>query len=379
MGHYDSVLRGCPAALNQIRECLVAIRIAVGQFKELTDEKLRFAKQIGAVGIQMNAPLLPGETRWEEKDVRELVVKTEEAGLVFEAIENVPVHFYNKVMLGLSGRDEQIENYCYTIQSVGRAGVRVLGYNFMPNSVWRTNRYAEGRGGATCTQFDMSVVDNTPDEEGLRSFLPDSLGQKSAMPLIGRGREPISEERMWKNYTYFMNAVLPVAEEEGVTLALHPDDPPVPMIGGVARLFYHPQGFKRAWEISNNSSAWGLDLCFGSCSQMVGGAANIKELVEFFGPKDRITYVHFRDVQGTVPKFTECFIGEGNFDPAEAMTWLIESGFDGFLLDDHVPQMDGDSDWNHRGRSHAIGYMQGLLRMQNLNHANSQQMSSQTT
>ena len=83
------------------------IRVAVGQFHDLTDERLRFAAQIGATGLQMNNPNLPGDTRWEEKDVRELVTKTEAAGLKFEAIENVPTHFYHKAMMGLEGRDEQ--------------------------------------------------------------------------------------------------------------------------------------------------------------------------------------------------------------------------------------------------------------------------------
>jgi mannonate dehydratase len=86
-------------------------------------------------------------------------------------------------------------------------------------------------------------------------------------------------------------------------------------------------------------------------------------MIEFFGLKGRIFYVHFRDVQGVVPDFTECFIGEGNFNPAEAMSLLKANGFTGFLLDDHVPHMDDDTEWNHRGRAHAIGYMQGLLKM----------------
>jgi mannonate dehydratase len=137
----------------------------------------------------------------------------------------------------------------------------------------------------------------------------------------------------------------------------------VPMLGGVARLFYEPAGFKRAWQMSNDSPAWGLDLCLGCCSEMVGGAATVREMIEFFGPKGGIFYVHFRDVKGTVPNFTECFLGEGNYDPAEVMTLLRRNGFTGFLLDDHVPHMDDDTDWNHRGRAHAIGYMQGLLRM----------------
>jgi len=342
----------------------MGMRVAVGQFHELTEERLRFAAQIGASGLQMNNPTLPGDHRWEEQDVRALVEKVEAAGLKFEAIENVPTHFYHKAMMGLEGRDEQIENYQATIRAVARAGVPVLGLHFMPNSVWTTDRNGTTRGGATARQFDMSIVEaNIDNLELLRSFMPTTLGRASSMPLFGKDGPFISEDQMWDNYTYFMKAVLPVAEQEGLKLALHPDDPPVPMLGGVARLFYKPDNFKKAYDLVGRSDAWSLDLCLGCCSEMPGGKANVTEMIEYFAPKGRISYIHFRDVQGTVPNFTECFIGDGNFDPAEVVALLAKSGFTGFLLDDHVPKMDGDSDWNHRGRSHAIGYMQGLIRM----------------
>src|SRR4029077_10432204 len=128
-------------------------------FHELTEERLRFAAQIGASGLQMNNPNLPGDERWEEADVRKLVEAVTAAGLKFEAIENVPTHFYHKAMLGLDGRDEQIENYQATIRAVARAGIPVLGYHFMPNSVWTTDRSAPTRGGAVARQFDMAVVE----------------------------------------------------------------------------------------------------------------------------------------------------------------------------------------------------------------------------
>ena len=342
----------------------MGMRVAVGQFHDLTEERLRFAAQIGVNGLQMNNPTLPGDARWEEKDVRALVDKVEAAGLKFEAIENVPTHFYHKAMMGLEGRDEQIENYQATIRAVARAGVPVLGLHFMPNSVWTTDRNGATRGGATARKFDMSIVEaNIDNLEMLRTFMPTTLGRASSMPLFGKDGPFISEEQMWSNYEYFMKAVLPVAEEEGLKLALHPDDPPVPMLGGVARLFYKPDNFKKAYEMLGRSPSWSLDLCLGCCSEMVGGKANVTEMIEYFAPKGAISYIHFRDVQGTVPNFTECFIGDGNFDPAEVVALLDKSGFEGFLLDDHVPKMDGDSDWNHRGRSHAIGYLQGLLRM----------------
>src|SRR5690606_30173358 len=136
--------------------------------KNPTDEMLRFAAQIGATGMQLNNPTLPGESRWEERDVRALVEKVEAAGLRFEAIENVPTHFYHKVMLGLPGRDEQIDNYNATIRAVGRAGVPILGYHFMPNLVWRTERMVPTRGGAGATRYDQAVVDATTDPRELR-------------------------------------------------------------------------------------------------------------------------------------------------------------------------------------------------------------------
>lgn len=340
------------------------IRVAVGQFHDLTDERLRFAAQIGAEGLQMNNPSLPGDERWEESDVRALVEKVEAAGLRFEAIENVPTHFYHKAMMGLEGRDEQIENYRHTIRAVARAGIPVLGYHFMPNSVWTTDRQGQTRGGATARQFDMAVVEANADNlDLLRSYMPTTLGRASSMPLFGKDGPVITEEQMWANYEYFIKAVLPVAEEEGIRLALHPDDPPVPMLGGVARLFYKPENFKKAYEMAGSSKAWALDLCLGCCSEMPGGKEAVREMIEYFAPRGTLAYIHFRDVQGSVPNFTECFIGDGNYDPAEVMVMLAKNGFDGFLLDDHVPRMDGDSDWNHRGRAHAIGYMQGLIRM----------------
>jgi mannonate dehydratase len=342
----------------------MAIRIAIGQFNEMADEKLRFAAMLGVPGVQLNTPRLPGEQRWEEADLRRLVLKCEEYGLKLEAIENVPIHFYDKAMLGLPGRDEQIEHYRTTIRNMGKAGIPILGYHFMPNSVWRTSRTAPGRGGSRVTAFDMALVANA-GTEGLRGFVAKRDERMSAVAVMEEEEDVVTEDQMWANYEYFMKAVTPVAEEAGVKLALHPDDPPVESLGGVARLFRQFEGFKRA-EAITPSAAWGLDLCLGCCSEMPGGAANVMAMIEHFGPRGRILYVHFRDVQGTVPAFHECFLGEGNYDPATVMLALKRNGFTGFLLDDHVPTLDDDSEWGHRGRAYEIGYMQGLLNMMEL-------------
>lgn len=342
------------------------IRIAVGQFDELTDEMLRFAVQLGVTSVQMNTPKLPGDEKWSVEDLLGLVAHCERFGVRLEAIENVPLSFYDGAMLGLPNAEAQIANYQETIRAVGAAGIPILGYHFMPNSVWRTSRAATGRGGAEVTSFDMAVVEAAAATHQ-RAFVAEEDQWIGGMHITAdTGEEVVDEAAMWANYRRFMHAVLPVAKEAGVKLALHPDDPPVPMLGGVARIFREPAGFKRAEEIAEATGAgeaWGLDLCLGCCSEMPGGARNVGEMIEHFGPRGRILYVHFRDVQGTVPAFQECFLGEGNWDPAEVMLLLKRNGFNGFLLDDHVPHMSGDTEWNHRGRAHAIGYMQGLLAM----------------
>lgn len=340
------------------------LRVAIGQFSVMTDEILRFGAQLGVTSVQMNSPLIENQDRWSVEDLRPLVEQTRAHGMVLEAIENVPLNALSKAMVGGPGAEEQIENYKATIRAMGEAGIPILGFNFMPNSVWTTDRNAPGRGGVTVREFDLAAVASSPS--GGREFMPDRPDWAGGLVHTTVEEEFISAETMWTNYEHFMNEVLPVAKEAGVKLALHPDDPPVPVLGGVARIFHDIEGFKRAEEIAiatGAGEAWGLDLCLGCCSEMPGGKTNVKAMIEHFGPTGRILYVHFRDVKGSVPLFQECFIGEGNYDPAEIMLLLKTSGFTGFLLDDHVPHMDEDSSWSHRGRAHAVGYMQGLINM----------------
>lgn len=309
------------------------IRIAIGQFNQLTEEHILFARQLGVEDIVLNTPILPGEAQWEFMDLLQLRMRCQDAGLRLASIENVPVGFYDKAMLGLPGRDEQIEHMATTIRNMGRAGIPILGYHWMPNRVWRTSRTTPGRGGALVTSFDMELARRAP---------------------LTHGRV-YTEAEMWANYEYYIRALLPVAEEAGVKLALHPDDPPVESLGGIARIMRDFAGFKRAMEIGD-SPLHGLDFCHGCWSEMGPG---VLDAIRFFGP--RIFYVHFRDVQGTVPKFQECFIDEGNNDMWQVLKALKESGFTGFLLPDHVPQMVEDSPWKHRGWAYAVGYIRALL------------------
>jgi mannonate dehydratase len=313
------------------------MRIGAGQFNEMDDELLRFVKQCGCDDILLNTPKLPGEERWEFNDLLLLRSRAEDAGLRLMALENVPVRFYDKIMLGLEGRERQLDQMCETVRNMGRAGIPILGYHFMPNSVWRTSRTTRVRGGAEATSFKLSLAANAPLSHG-RVF---------------------GEAEMWENYDWYMQRILPVCEEYNVRMALHPDDPPVPTLGGVARLFRSFEGFKRAIE-THPSPMHGLDYCHGCWSEMRGGAG-VLESIRWFGERGRIFYVHFRDVQGSAEDFTECFVNDGNSNMLDVMRTLKQVGFKGFMIDDHVPHMAGDTPWGHRGRAYAIGYMTGLL------------------
>ncbi len=147
------------------------MRVGLCDSGELTDENLTFARQLGLTSVRSGTPWkwLPGDQRWEYEDLLRLRQRIESFGLKYEVIENVPQHFFDKVMLGLPGRDEQIEHYCATIRNMGRAGIPMLGYHFMPSAVWRTSRTTPGRGGAHVTSFDMALVGQTGARRAARS------------------------------------------------------------------------------------------------------------------------------------------------------------------------------------------------------------------
>jgi mannonate dehydratase len=322
------------------------MRLAVGAVRRVDSRILRFASQLGVRGLVINTPVdLPGEERWELADLISLRERIEAQGLVVEAIENVPIGFYRDVILGGTSRDRQIENCQTTIENIGRAGIPVFGFHWMANEVWRSELDRPGRGGARVTAFDLAEI---PDAD---------------VPTFGRRYE---ESEILENFERFVHAVVPIAEAVGVRLALHPDDPPVASIGGVARPFRNVAGLRRAVEVAN-SSAFGLEFCMGTVSSMGPGAL---EHLRWFAERGEIVYVHFRDVSGFAPSFVECFLGEGNFQVVEAMRLLQQSGFNGVVIDDHVPLLDGDppitpgwvkSEYAYYGRAHGMGYLQGLL------------------
>ena len=334
------------------------VRIVLGQLPEASDAMLAFAAQLGVSGVQLNTPLIPGDRRWETADLVALRERCESAGLRLEAIENVPNAFYERAMLGDAGADEDLEHMAATIRNVGAAGIPVLGLNFCPGSVWRTSVDGRARGGARVSGFDAEVARDGAGEVYVarRDRRLDDPWVRDAQFLDGVVR---SEEQMWESFTRFIRALAPVAEQAGVRIALHPDDPPLPVLAGVARILRDVDGLARALDIAS-SPAVGVNLCLGTLSSG-GGEAAVLDAIARFGPAAQIVYVHFRDVRGTVPAFEETWLGAGNYRPVVVMGALLDSGFDGFIIDDHVPRMVDDTPFAHRGRAHETGYLQGLL------------------
>jgi len=346
----------------------VVMRIAVGQAARATHEYLAFARQIGVRGVQFNTPDLPGERRWELADLTGLRDLVESYDLRLEAIENMPNSFYADAMLGLPGRDAEIENVIATVTNMGRAGIGILGFHWMPASVWRTAVEPDGRGGAVVSAFDLSVARGPEAAEQVYVARRDRRVEdqkdswsRGALFDIGVERD---DADMWAAFEYFVSAVGPAAEQAGVCLAVHPDDPPVTELGGIARIFRDVGALKRAADFWPGPG-FGIELCLGTVSEM-GGQQAVLEAIGYLAPRGKIAYVHLRDVRGTVPAFTECFLGEGNYDPPTVLRALRSGGFDGFILDDHTPALVGDSPYGHRGRAFALGYIQGLIEMMEL-------------
>lgn len=318
------------------------ISVGVGQLRDPSREYLRFLTQLGVEDVIFNfagdpdpgSIPLSTEPPWGVQELVQLRNRVEDAGLRLEAIENLPRPWYEDAMLGREGADEQLEAVTETVRNLGRAGIDTLGYNWMPNLVWRTSRTRPVRGGAEATAYDHAQVADAP-------------------PTHGR---EYAEAELWENYERFLREVVPVAEEAGVTLCAHPDDPPVESLGGVPRLLRNPDGFRRAQAVADSPNH-GLEFCLGTFSEM-GLERPLPEVIREFG--DAITYVHFRDVSGSVPAFHETFVDLGNYDERAVLAALAEVGFDGVIIPDHVPRLEGDPE-SRAGRGFTVGYLRGML------------------
>lgn len=261
-----------------------------------------------------------------------------ERGFSLDVIEPAPLN--QALKRGIAGRDEEIDTMIRLVRNMGALGIGTLCYNFTVHFNWVRNLFeVPERGGARACGYRHDDWD------------------QSELTEIG----VLTREELWKNYEYFLRAVVPVAEEAGVNLAVHPSDPPVPEIRGVGRILTSVADFERAVALVP-SARNGITLCQGTVRLMDDGA-DIPTVIRRLAP--HVKYVHFRDVAGTKTDFHETFQDNGPTDMPACVRAYREIGFEGPARVDHVPTMAGESNdrpgYESLGRLFAIGYFKGLL------------------
>jgi mannonate dehydratase len=317
------------------------IKISVQVGGNPTAEDLQFVKQLGVEWVNLNTGG-PGGTL---ENFQRLKQRVEEAGLKVWNIGNANVHNMEEVTLNLPGRDRKIAEYIEYLNNLAKVGVFYTTYAHMGNGIWSTEREST-RGGASARAFDLNKAD--------KGF----WGGKTFQGPLTHGRK-YAQEEIWENYTYFIRKVAPVAEQLGIAIGIHPDDPPVPELGGVPRcVFSSFEGYRKALEIANSPNV-GMCLCVGCWLE--GGKLMGRDPVEairYFGKQRQLFKVHFRNVDKPLPHFVETFMDNGYFKMYPVMRALREVNFSGNIIADHVPGMVGGG---RAATAYSIAYMRALI------------------
>ncbi len=317
-----------------VRQCGVTHVVALMRGAEQDQRMFQSVGARGGIGAGDDA------VPWSEAALAHDVAAFGEAGFTVDVIEDTPA--LDKARLGVPGRDEQIENVLTQVRSMGRLGIPVLCYNWMAVSSWaRTSVDTPTRGGALVTAFSAAASD-------------------SLEPVTSD--DAVTAAQLWATLEYFLAAVIPEAEAAGVRLALHPDDPPLPVVRGIPRIMSSVDGFRRLLDL-NSSPANSITLCQGNFALMTD---DLPAVIREFGDRDAIGFVHFRDVRGTADEFVETFHDDGQTDLLACLNEYERVGFAGAMRPDHVPTMAGEPNdrpgYASLGRLFALGYIRGLQR-----------------
>jgi mannonate dehydratase len=319
----------------------------VGTQHDSSDATLGVLAALGVNNICSTLPSPRFDQQWSVDALSRLRERVERFGITLDMVplplsSNEISRFENpNIMLGKSPeRDREIDDICEMIRNASRAGIPALKYNMTLIGVIRTGA-EPGRGGARYSTF---VYDKVGDQ-----------------PLTEAG--PVTADAYWERITYFLERVIPVAEEYKVKMACHPQDPGMPPgrgYRGVETVLGSVDGLKRFIEIKA-SPYHGFNFCQGTVSEMLQKPGEeIFDVIRYFGSRKKIFNVHFRNIRGRFLDFRETFIDDGDVDMLKALRVYKEVGFDGMLMPDHVPAIAGDT----RGAqafAYTFGYIKALI------------------
>jgi len=331
---------------------MVKMRFAVNlPGYQYSARNLALSKQLGCTDVIGHGPRpILGSEVWEYGDMAQLKWTVERYGLRLDVLEDGPR--IDRVIYNLSGREEQLENFCKSLRNLGKAGIKVIKPQHMPPvplMIWRTDLDKLTRGGATSTAFDYDMVKDVP-----------------ATAVYGE----YNEKDVWDNLAYLLEEVLPTAEEAGVVVTFHPDDPPISPIQGFPRILRSVEAFDRLLNLVPSDYV-GINFCQGCFAEM---GEDVPAAIRHFGERKKIFFAHFRNVVGSVHEaggFQEIFHDDpsGRIDMFEAMKAYYEVGFEGPMRPDHAPKLQGEGilsgpaayhPGGELGKVLGLGYMKGL-------------------
>jgi mannonate dehydratase len=286
------------------------------------------------------------EKLWTVAEMTRIRKEIEAADLKLEAIENLDPAHWHDILLDGPQRPKHIENVKTIVRRMGEAGIPTLGYNFSLAGVCGRVTTRSGRGNAVTLGMD-GPADDEPVPNGM---IWNMVYNQNALP----GTLPsISHEELWRRLQRFLEEVLPVAEQAGVRLALHPDDPPMPTMRRQPRLVYQPYMYQKLIDLAPSPSN-ALELCVGTIAEMSEG--NPYDAVDTYSKQGKIAYLHLRNVTGKVPHYSETFIDDGDVDMIRILSILHRNGYEGVIIPDHTPQMTCSAPW-HAGMAHTLGFI----------------------
>lgn len=327
-------------------------RMKLGTQHAGDDETLRVLAALGVTHICSRMPSTRFDENWSVDGLKRLRERIESFGITLAAVPLPMSSAYitkaenPDIMLGKSPeRDREIDNVCQMIRNCAQAGIPLVKYNMTILGVVRTEP-TRGRGGSTYSTF---VYSKEPQD----------------LPLTEAG--PVSADMMWERITYFLNRVVPVAEEYRVRMACHPHDPAMPPdsgFRGVHRVLGSVDGLKKFIAI-HPSPYHGLNFCQGTVSEMLRDPRNeLPSVIRYFGTRNKIFNVHFRNVHGGFLNFQETFPDAGDVDMLAALRTYKEVGYDGMLMPDHAPRIEADTG-GRQAFAFAFGYIRGLMQAVN--------------